>query len=1112
MKPTQYKDARRNIRKRLVSYLSICLVIMLGVAAFLTTTYMEAGIIKEAAGYYQDRGFKDFELISSLGVSEKNIETIKSVPGVTDAEGVMQYDGSLRKGDVKGSVTVLSLTERVSAPLLVDGRMPVGTDECAVGEDFAETNGIQPGDSVSIYLSGAPEGDPLKGHKFTVTGLIKHPDYVHRKLTNTAVLPLKAFDMSITSDAYTRVFVKAKDVAFEDVFAPAYFEQTEETRKGLKDIKDQLAADRAGEIKAEAYKQIDKEWAEALAELENAENDINSGEAKLNSELAKGKKELQNAKGTLAAKIKKYNQQIKTGEKSIKEGEAALKKGREELEENKKMYEQANKLFNSAETGWTDDAANDVDKLLAHLDGSAPMSDDDRRATEVELADYLIAQRDNLQALIDFANSDDGAKLVPLIEEMTGQSIAPYMIILKFTNADMLLSNARNVKNNENAHFSKDELDRMKEVLSAIQDARAKLAEAATTIEDTEKQLNEAEAVLKAKKAEIKAGKNEIKEEKAKAEKKISQGWAKYYSQRDKYKAEIAEARALLSENREKAEEKLAEAKADVEAIDCEYVVLDRNANAGYVDVKVQLESMRSTGLVFGLLFILITAIVCSSTLTIIIDEQKKLIGTVKAFGFHKREVLSKYLLFGVSAGIVGDLLAVLTGLVLSRIVLLVYSASELYQYGLPESVMRPVPTLVIALIMIAVCAVSSIFACLDILRSPASLLMKGEVLRKRKKARKAVTSSRGASLYTKLILRNISDDKARVIVSTAIVAFCCMLIGVGVSFKLATTGMLAKQQGEINLYDLRVDAGDSVSKDDLAAMAKVLDEQATDYTEAIYEPHLFSAGNTITGLQVLAGDPDKISNYFGIFDSGSPAKLSSDGLLIPLRMSENYGFEKGSNIEIFDSTMETKEASVTGTYTCYFQRVAVTTPEGYSRIFGCDYEPNSFFIHLDGDDQALRKALLDINEDISFETSSDFRKSFESVGMLYNIIVYVTMGIAIFMSFMILTNLASIFVNRKKNELIVMRINGFSIKQAKGYLIKEAVLTTVTGLAVGVIIGSLLTPFAVRILEPADLQFDRSYQPLAWVFAAALEGTFAILIYSVIFNRIKRFDLRDIA
>ena len=1111
MKPTQYKDARRNIRKRLVSYLSICLVIMLGVAAFLTTTYMEAGIIKEAAGYYQDRGFKDFELISSLGVSEKNIETIKSVPGVTDAEGVMQYDGSLRKGDVKGSVTVLSLTERVSAPLLVDGRMPVGTDECAVGEDFAETNGIQPGDSVSIYLSGAPEGDPLKGHKFTVTGLIKHPDYVHRKLTNTAVLPLKAFDMSITSDAYTRVFVKAKDVAFKDVFAPAYFEQTEETRKGLKDIKDQLAADRAGEIKAEAYKQIDKEWAEALAELENAENDINSGEAKLNSELAKGKKELNDAKSTLATKLKKYNKKIKDGEKSIKEGEAELNKARKELEENKKQYASAKSLFES-ETAWVGPAISDVDKLLTYLDDPDSMSDEDRRAAEVELAELLLAQRDNLQDIIDFANSDDGAALVPVIEEMTGQDIKPYMNILKFTNADMLLANARNVINKEDAHFSKDELGRIKEVLTAIQDASAKLAEVDGAIADAEKQLDEGEATLKAKKAEIKAGKKEIKEEKAKAEKKISQGWAKYYSQRDKYKAEIAEARALLSENREKAEEKLAEAKADVEAIGCEYVVLDRNANAGYVDVKVQLESMRSTGLVFGLLFILITAIVCSSTLTIIIDEQKKLIGTVKAFGFHKREVLSKYLLFGVSAGIVGDILAVLTGLVLSRIVLLVYSASELYQYGRPESVMRPVPTLVIALIMIAVCAVASIFACLDILRSPASLLMKGEVLRKRKKARKAVTSSRGASLYTKLILRNISDDKARVIVSTAIVAFCCMLIGVGISFKLATTGMLAKQQGEINLYDLRVDAGDSVSKEDLAAMAKVLDEQATDYTEAIYEPHLFSAGNTITGLQVLAGDPDKISNYFGMFDSGNPAKLSSDGLIIPLRMSENYGFEKGSNIEIFDSTMETKEASVTGTYTCYFQRVAVTTPEGYSRIFGCDYEPNSFFIHLDGDDQALRKALLDINEDISFETSSDFRKSFESVGMLYNIIVYVTMGIAIFMSFMILTNLASIFVNRKKNELIVMRINGFSIKQAKGYLIKEAVLTTVIGLAVGVIIGSLLTPFAVRILEPADLQFDRSYQPLAWVFAAALEGTFALLIYSVIFNRIKRFDLRDIA
>ena len=131
---------------------------------------------------------------------------------------------------------------------------------------------------------------------------------------------------------------------------------------------------------------------------------------------------------------------------------------------------------------------------------------------------------------------------------------------------------------------------------------------------------------------------------------------------------------------------------------------------------------------------------------------------------------------------------------------------------------------------------------------------------------------------------------------------------------------------------------------------------------------------------------------------------------------------------------------------------------------------------------------------------------------MLYDIIVYVTTGVAIFMSFMILTNLASIFLTRKKNELIVMRVNGFSIKQTRKYLSREAVFTTITGLAAGVLAGSLLAPLVVRILEPADLQFDRSYHAIAWIAAAGLEGLFAVIIYSTTFRKIKKFNLKDIA
>ncbi len=1113
MKKTQLTDALRNIRKRIVSYLSICLVVMLGVGAFLCTRYMETGIIREAAGYYRDRNFKDFELISSLGASDKSIEAIKAVDGVVDAEGVMEYEGSLQKGEFKKNVTVLSRTDRVSVPQLIDGRLPSASNECAIGEDFSEESGIKTGDTVTIYLTSSGDDDPLHGHQYTVSGLIKHPDYVHRKLTSTVILPVSAFDMSVTDDAYMRVFVRANDVALDDTFTQTYFDETAGTKKALEDLTEKLSTDRAGEVRVEAYSKIDEEWEKALAELEDAENDIADSEAELASKLKSGRKELKDAEKTLASELAEANRKIRKGELTIKNYEKKLAKAKAELKEYRAAYNEAKELKDlfKDEDNWVEGALEDVNTLLAYQEDPAAHPEVDQRAVELDLAQKLIDQKDNIQALIDYSKTDEAMEDAKKLEDLTGKPVVLYVKLLRLTDADKLLSSATNVMENEDAHFSKEELEIMKEVFEAILQVRSEFDDAEKTLDDSEKQISKGAATLKQKKGELKAAKRQLNAEKNSAEKKIRDGWSKYYSMKASYESKLEEAKALLAENREEAEKKLAEAKADVGEIDCDWIVLDRNANAGYVDVKVQLDSLRSTGMVFGVLFILITALVCFSTLTIIIEEQKKLIGTVKAFGFHKSEVLNKYLIFGLSAGILGDILAVFTGYCLSEIVQTVYSASNLYQYGRPASIMRPVPTILISLAMLLVCAVASILACSEVLRRPASALMSGQSLRK--STRKTVSSGRKGSLYSKLILRNIRDDKARVIVSTAIVAFCCMLIGVGLSFKLATTGMLAKQEGDINRFDIRMDMGSSVTDEQRAEMIALLDAKGVDHTEAVYQSCLFNTGSTITGMTMLAGDPDVLNKYFGMDSTDIRSELTSDGVIIPVRMSENYGYTAGDTVSVLDSAMQKHDAPVTGTYTCYFGRTVVTTPEGYRKIFEDEFDPNSSFMHLNGADaQALKKELLAINDDISFEGKSDFRTSFESVGALYNIIVYVTMGVALFMSFMILTNLANIFLTRKKNELIVMRVNGFSVKQTKGYLTREAVLTTVVGLAVGVLVGSLLTPYAVRILEPADLQFDRSYHSISWIIAGGIEGLFALIIYSTVFRRVKHFNLKDIA
>ena len=111
----------------------------------------------------------------------------------------------------------------------------------------------------------------------------------------------------------------------------------------------------------------------------------------------------------------------------------------------------------------------------------------------------------------------------------------------------------------------------------------------------------------------------------------------------------------------------------------------------------------------------------------------------------------------------------------------------------------------------------------------------------------------------------------------------------------------------------------------------------------------------------------------------------------------------------------------------------------------------------------------------------------------------------------MILTNLANIFLNRKKTELIVMRINGFSIKKTIGYLAKETVLTTIIGVALGVTCGAIFTPLLIRVMEQPDLQFIRTFHPLAWIIAVILEAAFAITVNSIVFNKVKKLNLKDI-
>ena len=255
--------------------------------------------------------------------------------------------------------------------------------------------------------------------------------------------------------------------------------------------------------------------------------------------------------------------------------------------------------------------------------------------------------------------------------------------------------------------------------------------------------------------------------------------------------------------------------------------------------------------------------------------------------------------------------------------------------------------------------------------------------------------------------------------------------------------------------------------------------------------------------------------DYFAVNDikTGEPLSLPEDGVLVQKKMKESYGMDVGTDITVLDSSLDEKTAVVKGVFNNYVGRLMITSPAGYKYTFGEDPTYNSYYIKANGTDlEKLQSDILAVNGDVSFEVARDFAVKFEAVSFLYNLIVYVTTGIAIIMSAMILSNLANIFLNRKKTELTVMRINGFSIKQTKGYLSKESVVTTAAGVILGVLGGAIAAPLIIRAIEQPDLQFVRTFHPVAWLIAVALEVLFAVVINSLVFRKVKDLNFRDVA
>lgn len=1166
MKRIQFKDALKNIQKQIVSFISIVLVISLGVGIYLVCRLGTKATEKAANVYYSERAFRDFEIKSVRGITEDDVKAVSSLDFVKEAEGIISLNMVAATENGREEVNVVSKTGNIDKIVLIKGRMPEKAGECLITSETAESLGIGENGSLTLYDDGTFAG-VLKSDTLTVTGIMQHPSKVRLKEVSSScvIVPPDSFDTEALGVPYTGILVTAD--ADADTFSDKYREQIEGFLNRLTIFSKERVRLRDEEIINEAQEKIrqgEEELSAARKQLDDAKRQAEGG----NGTLSEAALQLEVARNTLEI----MKAQLSSSKAELELGKEKLEKAKAELDSAKQKLDDGRRELDSARSE-LDRAAREIAANEAKIkEGEKKLREGEKALDEVtvkiSVARILIEETENavnsskelFRAVLSKISEEAGAVAagaIPDIRDLSeefGLSFDEIIIKLAVFAGEVRehAEQALGLAGNTDAYLQLKALyDRLKsgveELKSGIEEYDAGLAElnrgrdelenGKALLEKGKEQYSEGLALYLSKESEYSAGLmiyeanlatyesgaadyengkaryEEGEKQIAESEKTLREKTEEF----EKGKKDLEDGSAALNEKEEEYRagvEKLEEAKRTLSELGSgSWIILTRFQNLSFGDFYDTAKVFAQIGLTFAMLFVLLGVLVCYATIGKMIDEQKKLLGTVKALGYKPKEIFAKYLLFGVGGTVLGAFAGILLAVFVLQPIML--NATKL---TLPTGTFRDEFEPVAALIALVICAVigftSTYFACGKLLKKRTIALLNGEVRAAKVKEKEVEDGKKPRSLYAGLIWRNIQSDWKRAAITAASTAGCCMLLIIGFSLKLSFSGVIKKQFDDIMKYDATVsflsgDDGESAEK-----IGGIIDKIADARLSTYQFGTMVRIGGKTETIQLIASDPDELMNFTALRDvaKNREVRIPDGGVVIFNRLAEIYHLSPGDRISILSPGGRYVDVPVSGIYNNYFG-LSVYVSEEYAReIFGDSCRTNSYAVKISQEKQAaLRDELSKEKSFVQLTTKPELAERVKITSRTMNIVIVVMIIMSAILAAVVLLNLVKMQINQKKRELTVMRINGFTIRETAGYILKENVILTFAGIALGVVVGAVASGINLAAVETLKLQMIRQISVPGCLISAAITFLFAAAVNLIALRQIRRLRLTKI-
>ena len=1072
IKKALLKDAFKEIKTTYKRFISIMLMALLGVGFFAGLRAASPDMVNTIDQYFKDQNVYDIEVISTLGLTDEDIEVLSNIENVETVYGTYSTDGII-KLDEKEIVSKLLCIDDVNKPKLLSGNMPQNDNECVVEKDFLSTTNKQIGDILEIEtektetsIQGDEETDYLKNNTLKIVGTVESPLYISRErgTTNLGSGQINSYiyvtKNNVNSEAYTEIYIKLKDSDKYKTSSNRYEDYVEETKDKIEAIKEERQKARYDSLINEANKKIEEAENEFNSQKQEGESKIQEAEAKLQN----GKNEIAQAENEIATNEKTANSRFAQGESQIKSAKQTLQKSEEEYNAKKAQAEES---FAQAES--------QKEQLQISLNSL------NQKLTEIDTKYNQIVE-----------------KLKDL--ELTEQE------------KQMLESAKTEIENNKSRLLPvKTELETgITTIENQISSGKAELANAKNQIDSAKSQITTQEATLNSTKAstnkQIANAKAQLESSKA----EIQTAEAELQAQKEEFNQKIQEA-----------EGKIIDAKEEVSKIENPvWYILDRNQNSGYASFIQDTESINNLSLVFPIVFFAIAALVSLTSMTRMVEEERQELGTLKALGYNKFQISLKYILYSSLACIIGGVIGMNIGFqLLPRIIWDMYEM----MYTMPSIIISfnyENATIGIQLMYICIVGATLYSILRELTHTPATLLRpKAPKIGKRVLLERITPIWKRLNFSQKVTIRNIFRYKKRFLMTIIGIFGCTSLILAGFGLKDSISKILPYQYENIFNYDMQIAIKSSL--EDSQKQSLIDELRNKEGVQEVTENYIISGTASKDGQEdiqiIVPKSAEEMKKVISLRELKTEEEInldeaSKDGVIITDKLAELIGAKEGDTITIKDTNDIEKEVKVSKIAENYISHYIYMSVEYYESLYGKAYTTNVLLLKdnnlSEEQEEQISKELVNKNEVSTVSLTSTIMRTLDDTMNSLNYVVIILIVSAGLLAFVVLYNLSNVNISERIRELATIKVLGFYDKEVYKYVSRETVLLTAIGIALGLIGGYFLNFYIIGTCEIDMLRFVKIIDPLSYLYSILITVFFTIIVNIVTYFALKKIDM----